>query len=310
MPQLLRGKVLISSDCLKVLRSAYCRRPYTRSVCRHSRVHSRLTRAYSVGFCACNQCGSRRSSDCGKCIEHWPPSHSMVMVPWLRARPCSATMRPASPAPMLVCQRCDDIHALSVSTVQSISQLTGGISYAFIVAKQPHCLISYCWLWRRAKTGRPVKWVESRLEHLVAATSATNRVTTLSAAVDRDGVVIALTWDQLEDCGACLRAPEPATLYRMHANMTPTSEHTKTLPLGPFQRNPRLAGPGGYVLVCDVTRQTVSPTSSAIRRAPVLSTATPTGRPRASPFALRNPVTTSSALPFGRPLLNGTKTTL
>src|SRR6516225_9098371 len=70
------------------------------------------------------------------------------------------------------------------------------------------------------KAGRPVKWVESRLEHLTAATSATNRVTTLSAAVDRDGVVSALAWDQLEDCGAYLRAPEPATLYRMHANMT------------------------------------------------------------------------------------------
>src|SRR6202047_5483345 len=48
------------------------------------------------------------------------------------------------------------------------------------------------------KAGRPVKWVESRLEHLVAATSATNRVTTLSAAVDRGGGVTALAWDQLE----------------------------------------------------------------------------------------------------------------
>jgi 2-furoyl-CoA dehydrogenase large subunit len=67
---------------------------------------------------------------------------------------------------------------------------------------------------------RPVKWVESRLEHLTAATSATNRVTTLTAAVDETGVVIALDWDQLEDCGAYLRAPEPATLYRMHGNMT------------------------------------------------------------------------------------------
>ena len=26
--------------------------------------------------------------------------------------------------------------------------------------------------------------------------------------------------DQLEDCGAHLRAPEPATLYRMHGNLT------------------------------------------------------------------------------------------
>ncbi|HEY4471937.1 MAG TPA: xanthine dehydrogenase family protein, partial [Stellaceae bacterium] len=70
------------------------------------------------------------------------------------------------------------------------------------------------------KAGRPVKWVETRLEHLTAATSATNRVTTLTAAVDSDGVITALDWDQLEDCGAYLRAPEPATVYRMHGNMT------------------------------------------------------------------------------------------
>jgi 2-furoyl-CoA dehydrogenase large subunit len=68
--------------------------------------------------------------------------------------------------------------------------------------------------------GRPVKWVEDRLEHLAASVSATNRVTTLSAAVDGEGRVLALDWDQIEDCGAYLRAPEPATLYRMHGNMT------------------------------------------------------------------------------------------
>jgi 2-furoyl-CoA dehydrogenase large subunit len=68
--------------------------------------------------------------------------------------------------------------------------------------------------------GRPVKWVEDRLEHLVAANSATNRISTIEAAVRRDGTVTALRWDQLEDCGAYLRAPEPATLYRMHGNMT------------------------------------------------------------------------------------------
>jgi 2-furoyl-CoA dehydrogenase large subunit len=70
------------------------------------------------------------------------------------------------------------------------------------------------------KVGRPVKWVEDRLEHLVAATSATNRVTTLEAAVGASGEVTALRWDQVEDCGAYLRAPEPATVYRMHGNMS------------------------------------------------------------------------------------------
>lgn len=68
--------------------------------------------------------------------------------------------------------------------------------------------------------GRPVKWIEDRLEHLMAATSATNRVTTLKAAVEADGRITALDWDQIDDCGAYLRAPEPATIYRMHGNMT------------------------------------------------------------------------------------------
>jgi 2-furoyl-CoA dehydrogenase large subunit len=68
--------------------------------------------------------------------------------------------------------------------------------------------------------GRPVKWIEDRLEHLAASVSATNRVTTLEAAVEADGRITALAFDQLEDCGAYLRAPEPATLYRMHGNLT------------------------------------------------------------------------------------------
>jgi 2-furoyl-CoA dehydrogenase large subunit len=68
--------------------------------------------------------------------------------------------------------------------------------------------------------GRPVKWIEDRLEHLAASVSATNRVTRLAAAVDPDGRIRALDWDQIEDVGAHIRAPEPATLYRMHGNLT------------------------------------------------------------------------------------------
>jgi 2-furoyl-CoA dehydrogenase large subunit len=68
--------------------------------------------------------------------------------------------------------------------------------------------------------GRPVKWIEDRLEHLVGAVAATNRVTTLKAAVTAEGRITALDFDQIEDCGAYPRAPEPATLYRMHGNMT------------------------------------------------------------------------------------------
>src|SRR6202022_617912 len=68
--------------------------------------------------------------------------------------------------------------------------------------------------------GRPVKWIEDRLEHLTASVSATNRVTKLDAAVDQDGRIRALAYDQIKDVGAHIRAPEPATLYRMHGNLT------------------------------------------------------------------------------------------
>jgi 2-furoyl-CoA dehydrogenase large subunit len=69
-------------------------------------------------------------------------------------------------------------------------------------------------------TGRPVKWVEDRAEHLVAASSGPNRITEIEAAVAKDGRILALKLDQLEDYGAYLRAPMPGPLYRMHGACT------------------------------------------------------------------------------------------
>lgn len=70
------------------------------------------------------------------------------------------------------------------------------------------------------KAGAPVKWVEDRLEHLTAATSATGRLCHAAAAVQADGRITALSLDQFDDCGGYLRAPEPATFYRMHGCLT------------------------------------------------------------------------------------------
>jgi 2-furoyl-CoA dehydrogenase large subunit len=64
--------------------------------------------------------------------------------------------------------------------------------------------------------GRPVKWVEDRLEHLSASGSGPSRDMKVRAAVTREGLVEALELDQLEDYGAWLRAPMPGPLYRMH----------------------------------------------------------------------------------------------
>jgi 2-furoyl-CoA dehydrogenase large subunit len=69
-------------------------------------------------------------------------------------------------------------------------------------------------------TGRPVRWIEDRYEHLIAANSCPNRITTLEAAVTKDGAITALRFDQLEDYGAFLRAPMPGPLYRMQGAIT------------------------------------------------------------------------------------------
>ena len=69
-------------------------------------------------------------------------------------------------------------------------------------------------------TGKPVKWVEDRLEHLTAASSAPNRVVTIEAAVKKDGEMIGMRIDQLDDYGAYLRSPMPGPLYRMHGALS------------------------------------------------------------------------------------------
>ena len=68
--------------------------------------------------------------------------------------------------------------------------------------------------------GVPVRWIEDRLEHLAAAGAATHRITGVEAGFAADGELLALRYDVIEDVGAYLRAPEPATLYRMHGSLT------------------------------------------------------------------------------------------
>ena len=68
--------------------------------------------------------------------------------------------------------------------------------------------------------GRPVKWTEDRLEHLIAASTGPNRVMDIEAAVEPDGKITALRMENLEDYGAFLRAPMPGPLYRMHGAST------------------------------------------------------------------------------------------
>ena len=69
------------------------------------------------------------------------------------------------------------------------------------------------------KLGLPVRWTEDRLEHLAGSSSSTARRTAVRAAFTADGELLGLRYDALEDVGAYIRAPEPATLYRMHGSL-------------------------------------------------------------------------------------------
>jgi 2-furoyl-CoA dehydrogenase large subunit len=68
--------------------------------------------------------------------------------------------------------------------------------------------------------GVPVTWIEDRLEHLASSAAATGRTTNVEAGFTSDGRLITLRYDAIEDVGAYVRAPEPATLYRMHGSLS------------------------------------------------------------------------------------------
>ena len=70
------------------------------------------------------------------------------------------------------------------------------------------------------KLGVPVRWTEDRLEHLAGSAASTARVTEIEAGFTHDGELVALRYDAIEDVGAYVRAPEPATLYRMHGSLS------------------------------------------------------------------------------------------
>ena len=65
--------------------------------------------------------------------------------------------------------------------------------------------------------GVPVKWTEDRLEHLMASSSATDRTGDVEAAFSKDGELLGLRYRNVVNLGAYIRAPEPASVYRMHS---------------------------------------------------------------------------------------------
>jgi len=68
------------------------------------------------------------------------------------------------------------------------------------------------------RAGRPVKWIEDRAEHLIASSHQPDRVGTRELALTKDGEIIGLRAHVVDNLGAYVRAPEPATTYRPLGN--------------------------------------------------------------------------------------------
>ncbi len=76
-----------------------------------------------------------------------------------------------------------------------------GGSFGIKITNYPQMAI--CALLSRMAGGRPVKWVETRSEHMVSSAHGNERTyRDTRVALDRDGVITAITSRHMDDCGA------------------------------------------------------------------------------------------------------------
>ncbi|MCL5013001.1 MAG: xanthine dehydrogenase family protein molybdopterin-binding subunit [Firmicutes bacterium] len=110
-------------------------------------------------------------------------------------------------------------HALKIAThkLRLLSPGDIGGSYGVKSAVYPYAVLMAV---VSRLSGCPVKWIEDRLEHMQASSSATARITDVTMGLNSQGKITALKLVQYDDVGAYIRAPEPATLYRTHGNLT------------------------------------------------------------------------------------------
>ncbi len=106
---------------------------------------------------------------------------------------------------------------IRTSALRHRSPKNSGGSFGSKLVIFPYIVV-LCVLARKA--GRPIKWIEDRLEHLSASSVAPNRVTKIEAAYTSEGKVTGLRLTHWDDHGAYLRAPMPAPIYRMHGVST------------------------------------------------------------------------------------------
>ncbi|CAG4883624.1 putative Carbon monoxide dehydrogenase large chain [Georgfuchsia toluolica] len=102
--------------------------------------------------------------------------------------------------PAIVIQMIAPALGLSIDQVRCKTQDIGG-SFGNKIGNYPYMALSA--LASRKAGGRPVKWVETRTEHMQAGGHGSERVyLDTEVALDKDGVITALRSRHIDDCGA------------------------------------------------------------------------------------------------------------
>ena len=92
--------------------------------------------------------------------------------------------------------------------------------------------------------GVPVKWIETRREHLLASSSGTDRVADRELAARRDGTVLGMRYRWLDNVGGYIRSPEPGCSFRAIGNYVgPYRVQHLEVDTGVVMTNKGLTGP-------------------------------------------------------------------
>ena len=95
-------------------------------------------------------------------------------------------------------------------------------------------------------SGRPVKWIETRTEHMVSTVAGRDQLQTATLAADKDGRILALKVHLLQDCGAYLGLLTPSIAHLtvimipgayavQHVDITLDEVFTNTVPTDAYR---------------------------------------------------------------------------
>lgn len=115
----------------------------------------------------------------------------------------------------------------------------GGFGQKIFIQRDELCIVL-----ASRELGRPIKWIEDRVENLVAATHSREERLTFSAAVDDDGAILAVDVDHVENLGAYHQAGSVGGLVKMmitgpyripHLRFRNRAVYTNTGGRGPYR---------------------------------------------------------------------------